>query len=146
MRKPKLRMRPYRAGDEAAFTPAPDFARAIVANGYDWDQGPPGPTWSICRWSGEVVGLGGAIEHPVEPGQFHAWAQLAEVARRDWPQLLWLAERVLMRLILQRGARRITAHALDQAAMRCLMRLRFASAGPVAIPAFDEVYLFQRTA
>lgn len=146
MARPKLRMRPYRAGDEAAFTPAPDFARAIVANGYDWAQGPPGPTWAICRWSGEVVGLGGAIEHPIEPGQFHAWSQLAEVARRDWPQLLWLAERVLSKLISQRGARRISAHALDEAAMRCLMRLGFAYDRPEAIPAFADAYLFQRTA
>lgn len=140
-------MRPYRPGDEDAFTPRADFARDRATNGWDWTAGPPGPTWAICRWTGEVVGLGGAIEHPGETGRWYGWAQLCETPRRDWPQLLWLAQRVLTIMQLQRGMRRIDAHTAEApGAMRCLQRLGFTFDRIETDAVFDGLYLFKRTA
>ena len=138
MLNPKLRMRPYRPGDEAAFTPREDFARERAAVDWNWALGAPGPTWTLVRWSGDVVGVGGAVRTE-EPGVWQAWAQLAELPRRDWPQAIWLAERALDYLEKHHGAKRIEAMArMGKAApVLCLSRLGFRQTASVPSAALE---------
>lgn len=118
-----LRLRRWRPGDEDAFTPRADFAEQRAAVGWDWTQGAPGPTWTVLRWNGDVVGVGGFIQQGLT--EFAAWAWLAEVQRRDWPQLIWLAQRALTDVRTHHGARAIAADAATPAASRLLGRLHF---------------------
>lgn len=126
-------MRPYRPGDEDAFNLRADFAEERAATAWDWSRGAPGPTWTIYRWSGEIVGIGGAVDQG--DGLWQAWAQLADAPRRDWPQLLWLASRVLGYVETHHGAAAIEAMARtsNPAAISCLQRLGFRA--PDAHPA-----------
>lgn len=123
-KRPALRMRRWCAGDEDAFTPRADFAQDQVENGWDWSKGAPGPTWTILRWTGEVVGIGGVIEQRTA---WHAWAQLADVGRRDWPQLVWLASRVLAFMESQHQVAAFTADArvAQRGSARLLRKLGF---------------------
>lgn len=126
MRNAKLRMRPWRPGDEAAFTPRADFAEEAPLNGWDWRHGAPGPTWTLERWNGEIAGVGGGV--PQGEGLFDVWACLAAtVGTRDWPRLLWLASRALALLTLHHGARRFQALARAdwEPAIDSLRRLAF---------------------
>lgn len=125
----KIHMRPYRPGDEDAFHPRADFGEEREANGWDWSKGPPGATWTIMRGA-EVIGIGGGVD--LGDGRWQVWAQLAPVARRDWPALIHHAGIVLTHLELCRGATSIVAQAREgqPGAVRCLQELRFEEAGP----------------
>lgn len=121
----KLRLRRYRPGDEAAFRLRPDFAAARAAVAWDWSKGPPGPTWTLERWNGEICGVGGGVDR--RHGRFQVWAQLADLPARDWPQVLWLAARALTTLRLRHGAAFAWANCWcsSPAAALCLRKLGF---------------------
>ena len=124
-RSPKLRLRPYQAGDEDAFELRGDFAEERAATAWDWSKGPPGPTWTLTRWDEAVLGVAGAVDHGDDV--WRVWAQLADLPKRDWSQALWLAGRVLTYLETQRGATVIEAEAraANPAAIASLRRLGF---------------------
>lgn len=123
-KRPMIRTRPYKPGDEAAFVLRDDFAEERLASDWDWSRGAPGPTWTLHLWGGEVLGIGGAVK---EGEAWLCWAQLTEIHRRDVPQLLWLARRVLEHLRVQFGdgirLEAMTRPSLP--AIRCLRRLGF---------------------
>ncbi len=123
-------MRPWRAGDEAAFEPSAAFAaeRDGGFGAWDWSRGAPGPTWTILRGE-DVIGVGGVCTFG--RGAWDAWCCLADVSRRDWPTLIKLASRVLSYAVEQLGARTIeaTARSNDARAERCLERLGFRGRG-----------------
>lgn len=126
--RPPLRLRPWKPGEDAAFTPAPAFALEQGAVAYDWRQGPPGHTWSIIRGDNQVIGVGGVVE--LKSGEWEAWAWLAETHRRDWPRLIDLAKAVLDFADPWIGHKGLVASARgdNPAAVRCLARLGFAPA------------------
>lgn len=129
MAKPKLRLRPWKPGDQDAFVPRGDFAQDRQHVNWDWTQGPPGPTWAIVRWDETVVGVAGFVVHegPVQVESLDAWAWLADLPRRDWPQLLWLANNTITHMARTTGARMVYASARKAlvGAARCLERLGF---------------------
>lgn len=105
----RLTLRPYVHGDAERFTPRGDFAQEHEAMGWPLrDQPPPGHAWTLCR--GEApVGVGGiALE---DDGCWHAWAYLSDLPVRDWPQALFLANRVLTERERRPGFVRFTAEA-----------------------------------
>ncbi len=116
---------PWLPGDETAFTPAPLRAEERAAVAWDWSRGPPGPTWTLLRQSGEVVGVAGL--HDRGEGVFEAWSSLGEVRPMEWPRLLWLAARRLEGAWLH-GAHTVLAacRAGEGGAQRCLEILGFA--------------------
>lgn len=132
-----LRLRPWKPGDEDAFEVSADVAaeRAMVA--WDWSKGPPGPTWTLVRWSGEVAGVGGFHEtaRDARGATFQAWCWLADLPRRDWPKTMWLAGRAIDHAARHHGARRLeaTASARMPGAALCLQRLGFEWTGDVEI-------------
>ncbi len=124
----KLRLRPYRAGDIDAFTPRVDMAAEKDAVGWAWADGPPpGRTWTLERWNGEVVGVGGLYDW--SGGVMDAWSVLAEMPARDLAQALWLASRALTFAEQRDGATllRASCRTIHAGALRCLKRLGFAS-------------------
>lgn len=89
-------VRPYEAGDEAAFTPRADMAAEQAALGWDWTRGPPGPTWTLARApSGEVAGIGGGVRIARDRRFARVWALIADLPRRDWPDAVRCAGLVL---------------------------------------------------
>ncbi len=110
MAKPRVQLRPYRDGDLAAFTPRADFAEELAATGWNWAGGAPSAqVYTVIEGDGAVIGVAGFV--PQAAGEWHAFAYLAEIPRRLWPQLLWRAETALRRLEFLGGARRIFASA-----------------------------------
>lgn len=91
--RPDLSLRPWRAGDEEAFTPRRDFAEERAAVAWSWGKGPPpGRTWTLLRGE-EVLGIGGVI---TREEWSECWACLADLPRRDWPQAVEMARRALV--------------------------------------------------
>lgn len=127
-----LRLRPWLPGDQDAFEMRPDFARESEISAWDWSKGAPGPTWTLERWNGEVMGVGGGIERD---GLFVGWARLAQLANRDWPRALWCASKVLAFLARGPGPDRVVATASQDVAgaARCLERLGFEWRDSVAV-------------
>lgn len=120
-----LSLRPWRAGDEDAFTPRRDFAEERAAVAWPWERGaPPGRTWTLYReGTGEVVGVGGVIDRY---DCVEAWASLADLPRRDWPRAIYLADRALLfALKVYELSVIATARADNPAARRVLERLGF---------------------
>lgn len=101
---------------------------------HDWrwsDQ--PGPIWSAVRFEGDVVAIGGG--HDEGGGVWEAWAVVGDgVSRRDWPELLDIAGRIVVLLETCFGAKIIKAGAFGEAAARCLKRLGFIDAGAAEWP------------
>lgn len=129
MVRPKLRLRPWKAGDETAFTPRQDFAQEQAMNAWDWAKGPPGPTWTIVAWDGSVTGIGGAVD--CLDGAWSLWTQLSISPRGYWPHLLWLAARAIEEMKIKHRAQRFMAMARcgNHGAARCLARLGFEISG-----------------
>lgn len=119
-----LRLRPYQPGDEDAFEPRADFAADRAATAWNWAKGAPGPTWTLLHGR-QVLGIGGAVQG--ENHAWQAWAQLAELERRDWPQAVRLAGVVLTHLTDSLGAHWIWAEArqANAGAGRALEHLGF---------------------
>lgn len=142
-RRATIRMRPYKPGDEAAFVPRADFAQDRAASAWDWSAGAPGPTWTLHLWSGQVLGVGGAVR---QGDRWLGWAQLAEIHPRDWPQLLWLARRVLELMRIRHGP--VTIEALARPSMpaiACLRRLGFALFDAIDWPGVGVCLKFERS-
>lgn len=111
----------YLPGDEAAFIPRPDMAEDMAANGWDWSQGAPGPTWTLMRWDGEFLGIGGFVK--LSDNGWEAWSVLSSLRLRDWPRVLELAK---MRLEALGSSTVLACCRSDSAgAMRVLDRLGF---------------------
>jgi hypothetical protein len=137
----KLRIRPYRAGDELAFEPRADFAEERAAMGGAVSR----PAWAIVRWDGEVVGIGGAADQGA--GIWDAWCSMGQLRPREWVQAAWLASRALSYLERQQGARVIRAGArLERpAAVNTLRKLGFVEASMGEDPRLPGVaYLFMQ--
>lgn len=125
-----IRMRPWRAGDEAAFKPRDDMAEDGRVLPWDWAADQPTRTWTLTRGD-EVIGVGGVNE--IAAGEYDAWACLAPVRKRDWPRLHWLAMRVIAFAETELAASVI--HAFTRAGcgggMRSLQRLGFSPGATV---------------
>jgi RimJ/RimL family protein N-acetyltransferase len=122
----QLGFRAWRAGDERAFTPRPDMAADAAAVDWVWsERGEPGPTWSLLRATGEVVGMGGGVEQA--PGSWMLWSVLAPMPWRHWPSALACARLVIQLLERDWGAEHFTALARTDfpGAHRVLQRLGF---------------------
>lgn len=137
-------LRPWRPGDETAFTPRADFACDMAANGHDWSSGPPaGMTWAVVRAGpdGErVAGLAGVMAHGRDAA--HVWACLADLSPRDLGRCVRLARLAVDELSALLRPRRIIAEAreADAAAVNCLIHLGFSSAGYARRQVGDVVY------
>lgn len=126
----ELLLRHYRHGDEDAFTPRADFAAERRAVNWDWRSGPPGPTWTLLRWTSlddfEVMGVGGYVE--TLPRSWEAWAWTAELSAREWAQAARLTGSTLRAMLREAPATtRIyaAARAAMPSAIRLLQRLGF---------------------
>lgn len=83
-----MRLRPYQSGDEDAFDMREDFAEERRVNAWNWAKGPPGPAWTLVEGE-QVLGVGGVIQG--EGGAWGAWASLADLPARRWPEAVRLA-------------------------------------------------------
>jgi hypothetical protein len=104
-------LRPWRRGDERKVAMRPDMQVEFEKNHWDWAAGPPGPTWTLVRHPGELIGIGGGVA--AGDGVWQAWCCLAELPRGDWPLALCCARAALRHLQLRHGAVRITALVRD---------------------------------
>jgi hypothetical protein len=139
----RLRLRPWRAGDEDAFEPRADFAEEAAISPFRPD--PNSRAWTLCRAEDEIIGIAWAIE--CEPGAFSVGARLAAVARRDWPGLVWLADRVCVFLEDDCQASMILASARLElpGAVATLKRIGFVDNGRFELPGATYVAM-SRTA
>ncbi len=119
-----LRLRPWRAGDEEAFEPRADMAQEARVNAWPWSKGPPGPTWTLMQGD-QVLGMGGAVQG--EDGAWLAWATVADLGPRFWPEAVRLAGVVIDHMLARADVRWLWAQARSEkpAAIRLLHRLGF---------------------
>lgn len=120
----------------------PESQRESVAADWDWSNGPPGPTWTVFRCGeslGEICGVAGGYD--LGDGDMLAWAWIADLATREWPAALDLAETVIEFLRIG-GARRVLAHARVgmPGAVECLQRLGFEAVGAQPIQMIGLAY------
>ena len=142
-----LFLRPWTPGDEAAFTPRPDFASEMAAGGHDWSAGPPmGVVWTLCRWGGEVVGVAGVL--PRGDGQdaapwFNLWACLAPIGPREIAMALRLARAEIRRAAIANPGARFYAWARESlpGAERCMARIGLEPRETVWMPSLSENYI-----
>lgn len=117
---------PWQSGDETAFEPRPDMAAERAFVGWDWTEGPPGPTWAVIAWTRQGwqrVGVAGFVR---AGDGWQAWAQLAALPRRLWPDLARLAA---ARLEAVAGPIEASARIDIPCALRLLERLGFRATG-----------------
>ena len=142
----RLHLRPWRAGDEDAFEPRPDFVAERAHNAWNWKNGPPGPTWTLLNRNQEVLGIGGG-EKVLDNSEavWKMWSQLCDLHARDFPAAIILAQKVMAHLAKDKGARRFysAARATSGGAIRCLQRLGFTPDGRVE-EADGVVYLVMK--
>lgn len=135
MARPKLSLRPYRAGDMDRFTPRADFEQERVAVAWAWKDGPPpGRTWTLIRQGGifaYVLGVGGLFE--ASANHWHAWAVMSELTPREWVEAGKLAAGVIDGVELFNAPQHITATARISVAgaQAFLEKLGFAARGEV---------------
>lgn len=126
-RRLSLHVRPWRAGDDVAFSPRADMAAEASSVAWSFPRyGPPGPTWTLVRTSdGAVLGMGGGVEQ--HRGDWQLWALLAPIRPRDWPAAIACAREVVRALVRDWRARRLTAVARHDfpGAQLVLQRLGF---------------------
>lgn len=125
MARAPLHLRPWVPEDVGAFAMRADMADDFAKVVWLWSAGAPGPTWTLVRFPGEVLGFGGG--YPSRPATFQAWCFLADLPRGDWPLALNCARAALNSLEAEHGARRITALVRlgFEPGERTLRRLRF---------------------
>ena len=121
----RLHLRPWRAGDEDAFEPRPDFVAERAMNAWNWKNGPPGPTWALLDRDQNVLGIGGGER--LLGDAWRMWSQLSDLPARDFPAAIILAGKVMDHLKKDKGAKFFFAAALATSggAIRCLVRLGF---------------------
>lgn len=140
----RLALRGYRKGDEDRFTPRPDMLIERERVNWEWGRrGPPGPTWTLIRaGTGEVVGIGGGVEH--KRGHWEIWCVLSPLRLHDWPSACACGLQVIRLLERDWHARRMTAQGRDDfpGAGLVLRRMGFARFGPSTV--FRGYSVFER--
>jgi hypothetical protein len=142
-----LFLRPWAPGDEAAFTPRPDFASEMAAGGHDWAAGPPaGVVWTLCRWGGEVVGVAGIQQRGQDfDGRpwMHLWACLAPITRREVAWAVRLARAEIRRAQIRDPYAKFYAWARETlpGAVRCLEAMGLHATGHAYIPDLSQTYI-----
>lgn len=107
MARRPIHLRPFQPGDHLVFALRPDMAQEFARLDWPWAKRLPGPTWTLVRYPGEVIGFGGG--HLVGPGAFQVYCFLADLPRGDWTMAIACARTALGRLEREHGGRTFTA-------------------------------------
>lgn len=118
-----MRLRGYRLNDEAAVAARDDFQRDYVLSGWAL---PPGPKLSLAGDTDDEV-LGVAGFQRLGPGQWGAWAYMAELSPRGWLKAARLARTVChwAQTLLDEGCEVYATPADTEPAMRLLRYVGF---------------------